>query len=145
MRETWKIVATTMVPFVGGFVVLRLLEGSSSSSAPPFVPAAPGGAGEPTQITQSPIQMQTGRTYFAVLEANGTVSAAANAERVKAEAEKQGFRDVAVFTTRPESFPGRATSDYYVRATYQGAPRSLPRKTSVFLGSVVVVDAWIAT
>lgn len=137
---------------LGSYLVIRFLDTHTSSSGSAVAPTAdptiapPGVTGEqPIRILPGPLVMLQGHTYFAVLEANGTVSAAANPDRVKAKAEELGFRDVAVFTERPPFFPGVTKGDYYVRGTYTLADqKTLPPKTSVFLGSVVVLDAFVA-
>lgn len=118
--------------------LLSVPAGASSAPVPSTIGA------QPSQLTGDPILLLKGRTYFAVLHTTGVIDAAANPDRVKSEGEKQGFRDVFVSKARPQFFPGSATGDYYVRATYAGDDRDIARKQSVFLGSVSLLDAWIA-
>ncbi len=135
---------------VASFFLVRVLDRASSSQGSAVDPATPpmplpGSGDQPVRILPGPLVMFPGRTYFAVLETNGSVAAAANPDRIKAKAEEMGFRDVAVFTQRPQFFPGDVKGDYYVRATYVNQQQqTLPVKTSVFLGSVVVLDAYVA-
>ncbi len=144
----WRVIAGG-AGLLGGVAVL-LVGGSRGwffANAPASLPdPAPSTGGGPFQMLQPLLTVRPGRTYFAVLETNGSVSAAASPARVKSAAEGQGFRDVVVFTSRPENFPGLIAGDYYVRGTFRGAAaRELPRKTSVFLGSLIVRDAWEST
>lgn len=149
--STAKEIGIGVGAVVAGYLLLRVLDTHTSSQgqavapgAPPIAP--PGVVGEqPFRILPGPLTMLQGHTYFAVLETNGSASAAANPDRVKAKAEELGFRDVAVFTSRPPFFPGATKGDYYVRGTYQLADqKTLPQKSGVFLGSVVVLDAFVA-
>lgn len=134
---------------VGALLVMRdaiiagaLLSKPTAGAGPSPSPPLPGE--EPAQFIGSPIRLAKGRTYFAVIATSGVIDAAANPARVKVEAEKQGFRDVFVSKARPQFFPGKATGDYYVRATFVADDRDIEREQSVFLGSVRVVDTWIA-
>lgn len=79
--------------------------------------------------------------WIRLLGTHGTVAAAANAANVEAEARKRGFTDVVVFVQRPAAWPSSAAGDYYVRAV-AGKAQTVDRHTSVFLGSVDVIDAW---
>lgn len=147
--EALKVAALTIGAVLGGYALLRALDkGAPPSSVPPFVPPPPGASpgGFPIQITSGPLVALQGHTYFATLEANGTVAAAANPERIKARAEQEGFRDVVVFTSRPGNWPGTILGDYFVRATYVAPQqKEFQRTVSVFLGSLVLKDVWIST
>lgn len=114
--------------------------GHDTPAAPP---PPPSGRGQ--LLGEGPITVFPGMTYFATVETNGSVDAAANVDRVKAKAEAEGFRDVVVSKTRIDHWPGTIDGDYFVRATFVGkAPRSFPRRKEVFLGSAVLRDAWEA-
>jgi hypothetical protein len=142
----YKDVAIGLGAFAIGFAIVRALESSTRPPSPAPSPPSPPFGEQPIPITNDLVTLP-GHTYFVVLETNGTVSAAATPARVKAKAEELGFRDVAVFTQsdRPSAWPGTVRGDYYVRGTYRGTDqKTLPRKTGVFLGSVVVLDAWLA-
>jgi len=138
----WAALAAT-----AGVALVLLLERRSPGGAPGPGPGAAPSADKGEQPIQvalgGPLELFPGHTYFAVVELNGLASAG-SASNVKAEAEKLGFRDVAVFTDRPQFWPGSRRGTYYVRGTYRGPQRQQLVKTSGFLWSVVVLDAWVA-
>lgn len=138
---------------VGGLVVVALVGALvvTDAAEPRLVPPPPPSDDGPIRLVRDlvagrALTVEPGRTYFAALTLHGSASAAANVERVKAQAEKLGFRDVVVSKDAPiADWPPMLSADYFVRGTFRGvASRGLPVHTSVFLGSVDVVDAWVA-
>ncbi len=137
-------------PYVlGGAAVVALVVWLRGREGAPDVPAAPPPAGAPPrgQITgAAPVTVVAGRTYFGVLQANGDVSLAANPERIESALRDRGFSDVVVFEhdKRPDTWPGVpiAGSDYFIRATYKGAPRAFPRIVDRTFGSAKLLDIW---
>lgn len=87
-----------------------------------------------------------GHRYLVTIETNGSVNAAASESAVANYARDEHFTDVIVSKTKPAGWPSPASGDYYLTGTFSGpAPKTFDRKTGVFLGSVVVLDAWEVT
>lgn len=126
----------------GGFVAL--LAWAVLAAPREIVRRVPGGASGdgPVRVpTGADLVAKPGRTYFATLQTNGTVNAAASVAGVKAKAEAEGFRDVVVSKVRIADWPGDVDGDYFVRGTFAGAePKTFPRHVGVVLGSLNVLD-----
>lgn len=147
LRDQWPYVVGALAALAGiGLLMARgepLGVGLPSPGAA-ATPPPPNGRGQ--ILGSDPIMVFPGMTYFATVETNGSVDAAANEARVKAKAEAEGFRDVVVSKgARIANWPGTIVGDYFVRATFVGkSPKSFPRHVGVFLGSVNLLDAWEA-
>lgn len=116
----------------------RGLPPPTPGSTTPSQPAAP----RLVQI-MGPLVTVPGRRYLVNIETNGSVNAAASVSKIGDFARKEGFSDVNVSEVKPQGWPSSAGGDYFLEGTYAGsAPKTWERKTSVFLGSVVVLDAW---
>ena len=134
----WFLGAAGVAAVVGLVISRGEPVGTWREPTPP-PPPAPRGRLEGETIHAFP-----GRTYFAAVEANGSVGAAANVARIEEFARKQGFRDVLVleaddaFSHWPVS---NEDADYYVRGTFGGPePKGFARETDVFLGSAKLLD-----
>lgn len=106
----------------------------------PSMPApAPGPTG-PRQLGGGFLPVTPGGNYRATVVTRAPLSWLANKDKVRSQAESKGFRNVVVSTSKPAGWPGSLVGDYYVSATYQGAPTSMERTYAG--GQVNIVDAW---
>jgi hypothetical protein len=145
LRSDWPYVlgAIGAAGFVGLLITRRDPIGVGLSTPA----AAPPDASRGRIAGDAPITVFPGRTYFVAVETNGVVNAAANEARIKATAEKEGFRDVVVFRagSQPREWPVARLGDYAVRGTFRGAaPKAFQRHVGVFAGSVNLLDAFEA-
>ena len=102
----------------------------------------PGGSPMPSQpALMHGLSISPGKRYHAQVEVNFPASVAASVDKVREYAAKEGFVNVQVFEKKPADFPGAdLAADYYVRAIYQGAPRTLEK--SYGGGQVNILGAW---
>jgi len=107
---------------------------TSVGPQPPPPPAA-----GPLQAPSGPIQVTPGVLYRATVNVSFPLSIAASPSKASAEAQKQGFTNVAVRQSKPAGWPG-ASGDYYVTAVYSGQPRFIDRSAAG--GQVKVTDVW---
>ncbi len=124
-------------------------------AGPTIVPASVGIA---IQLQGNPVTVSQFGRYAAVVVTHGVANAATQAQ-VIAKAESLGFRNITASSSRPAGFPGTATGDWYITATWDpigvdqpgvgyrpGAPgaqpTSLPRSNGSALAGADVVDAW---
>jgi len=130
-----------VVGLVGLLITRREPLGSGVAASTPDAP--PPDAARGRIAGSAPVVVFPGMTYFAAIETNGSVDAAANEARIKSYAEREGFRDVAVFdlADKPVEWPLAALGDYVVRGTFKGAtPKAFPRHVGVFAGSANLLD-----
>lgn len=120
-----------------------------SGPAPPAQAPTPSGPGYVATMHPplaspdgSALAVYPGRAYYAVLSTSGLASSVADEGKATAEAQSLGFTGVNVSKSRPAGFPGTASGDYYVSATYAGAPRYLDIVQGNVLGHVRVVEAF---
>jgi hypothetical protein len=100
------------------------------------VPAPPSG---PRQIMGNQLSPTPGSFYRVTVDVKFPASVMATSAKVQREAEKNGFTNVNVSTSRPQGWPGENGS-YYVSATYSGEPKPMDR--SYAGGQVVIKDVW---
>jgi hypothetical protein len=138
---------------LGGAVGLVFLERLTKhkdpgKATPIFVPDIPDLSSPPSLkpppvlVQGDPIPIVPGQAYHVSLVTHRVATSLATEDRVRTEAEKRGFIGVSVSKGKPPGWPGTASGDYYVSATYAGAPKSQPRTEGNFLGSVDVVEVW---
>lgn len=101
-------------------------------------PPPPSFAG-PRQAPPGPIQVNPGILYRATVNIAFPLSLAASTSKAVGEAQKRGFTNVSATKTRPADWPG-ASGDYYVTATYSGAPKFMDRSEAG--GQAKVIDVW---
>lgn len=101
----------------------------------PVVPAPSG----PKLLSGGSLSPVPGNFYRVTVDVRFPASMLATSAKVKREAEKNGFTNVSVSTSRPQGWPGDNGS-YYVSATYNGEPKEMAR--SYAGGQVVIKDAW---
>lgn len=83
-----------------------------------------------------------GRTYFVAVMTHGAANVA-SASMASAYARSHGFSDVVVATSPIAHWPPMPRADFYVRGTLTGADSAaFPRRKSIPLGSVELLDAW---
>lgn len=93
----------------------------------------------PRQSPPGPVQVSPGILYRVTVNVAFPLSLAASTSRATAEAQSRGFTNVNVTRTMPPGWPG-ARGDYYVTATYSGAPKFIDRSAAG--GQVTVTDVW---
>lgn len=112
--------------------------------APHWTPTPPAEAPPPPVVVlprqMSDMSVEPGHNYRAVVTVHAPISWIANVDKVRREAEKQGFQNVDVQTHRPAGFPGNASGDYFVSASYGGNAQTMAR--SYASGQVSISDAW---
>lgn len=111
---------------------------SPSGGAPVQATAQP-----PMLVQANPIPVAPGQRYRVTLVTHGAASALATDARVISEAQSRGFTNVSASKNKPAGWPGSANGDYYVSATYSGAPKTQARTEGNFLGSVDVAEVWL--
>lgn len=151
LRRDWPYVlgALGVAGFIGLLITRRDPIGSGlatpGGSSP--TPPQPASRSRGRIAGAAPVVVAPGMTYFAAIETNGAVNAAANEARIKARAETEGFHDVVVFKLdeKPPEWPVAALGDYVVRGTFGGAaPKAFQRHVGVFAGSVNLLDVFEA-
>lgn len=149
---------TTLVMLVGSGMGTYFLckglgrrkEGSLSSSDPSSSePALPKPPAPPVPVRRvhhplagDSLPFVPGMRYFAAVNVGFPASLGANAGKIKALAERQGFADVVVAEKRkPAWWPGtHAEADYFIMGDYRGQPQSLSRKPGP---GVEVLEAFV--
>ena len=121
----------------GGLVDLRTAP--ATATLPPGTPTTivPPATG-PVRLAE-PFGIVPGGRYVAAVDVSFPLSVGASAVDVASEARGLGFADATASKTRPTS-PPIAIGDYYVIATYTGAPRTFPRSNAK--GLVTIKDVW---
>ncbi len=101
-------------------------------------PPPPAFAG-PRQAPPGPIQVSPGILYRATVNISWPLSMAASTTKAVKEAISRGFTNVSATQTMPLGWPG-AKGDYYITATYVGAPKFMDRSEAA--GQAKVIDVW---
>jgi hypothetical protein len=129
--------AGAIVALVVGVIAWRRIVAASTPA--PVLPPSPA-SGSYYEIDGATVDLVPSVRYFGVVNITGPLSWIANEANMKAQAEKQGFTDVAVSSTRPKNWPGLVSGDYFVVGTYAGAAKTLAKMQAS--GRVVVADVW---
>ncbi len=149
---------SAVLMLLGGAVGMVVLEKVTKRkdpgrATPIFVPDAPlpslsaqgqpqaSPSAAPVLVQGDPIPILPGQPYRVTLVTHRGANVASEGQ-VRAEAQKRGFVNVIASKGKPAGWPGAANGDWFVSATYAGAPRTQARSEGGFLGSVDVVEVW---
>ena len=112
------------------------------NAGPPPVPTPTQG---PLHLISAELPLVPGSRYAAAVSLSGfLIRTLATVDKVRREAENQGFSNVVVTQGEPPpGSPPLSSADYFVLGTYQGAPKSLGRDQGG--GAVHIADAWKLT